>query len=120
MQNWLDELKKLPEEYISVQHNPMTARYSRAINKLWLILGRGQVVGKTNLDEKRSTKEIAVWCESPEGKRCGYYGCFRIFCNKQGVPLTATMYCFYDGTEQSPCLKSRENATTYAKDHGFI
>lgn len=117
MRNWMADLRTLPDTHLTVQHNPMSLRYSRALNKLWLVVRDGQLLGHREMD--RHISEIAVWCNSGVEKRCGYYACFRIFYDKIDNASSAIMFCFYDGTEKSPCMKSVSSAQTYAKSEGF-
>ena len=113
------DLRSLLPERVDVRHEPMTDRYFRAIDKRKMILRFGTCLGVRETGSRRS-REIAMWLQHPTGrKRCGYYATFRIFYTTRGTPVSATLFCFYDGTDKSPCLKTHASALAYAEDEGF-
>jgi len=113
------DLRSLPPERVDVRHEPMTDRYFRAIDKRKMILRLGTFLGIRETRSGRSW-EISMWLQHPTGRtRCGYYAVFRIFYSATNKPVSATMFCFYDGTDKSPCLKTPASALAYAGNEGF-
>ena len=119
MRYTLGVLQALPPEAVDVVHEPMTERYFRASDKRKLIIKTGIFLG-TRRAEAINAQELAMWMPNPSGgRRCGYYANFRLFYSAEGEPLSATLYCFYDGTHKSPCLRTQGSAHAYAKSEGF-
>ncbi|MDQ3232465.1 MAG: hypothetical protein M3Q07_11635 [Pseudobdellovibrionaceae bacterium] len=119
MKDWLAELQKLPLSKIAVAHEPMTARYARAIDKRAYVIREGNYLGSRAIDFSNAI-EVAIFAENPEGrKKSGFYSCFRIFHDSDQTPLLALLFCFYDGTESSPTIKSLEAAQAFAREGGF-
>ena len=113
------DLRKLPPETVDVWHKPMTERYFRAVIKRKMIIKDGIFLG-TRQPEAKKAKEIAIWLQNPSGrKRCGYYTNFRFFYSTKGEPLSAVLFCFYDGTDKSPCFRTLGSAKAFAKNEGF-
>ena len=119
MNDWLGALRELPLDLVSVAHQPMTPRYSRALNKRIYLLREGIQLGERSADYKQAI-EIALFEENPNGnKNSGFYACVRIFLDEKRSVLSAVIFCFYDGTEKSPGFKSVEAALKYALEGGF-
>lgn len=115
---WLDEVRKLPRERVFVQHNPPTPRYGRAQAKLGYLLEASTLVGVRPHETLPHCFEVAAWAPRPEGRGHGYYTCFRLFLERDNVTL-ALLFCFYDGTERSPGLRSLDAARELARSNGF-
>jgi hypothetical protein len=119
MNNWLDALQKLPLDLVSVAHQPMTPRYSRAIDKRIYLLREGVLLGERSASYKQAV-EVALFAENPNGnKKPGYYAGVRIFLDEKKTVLSAVIFCFYDGTEKSPGFKNVDAAFKYALEGGF-
>ena len=119
MDNWLGVLKELPLDLVSVAHQPMTPRYSRALDKRIYLLREGVLLGERSASFKQAV-EIALFAENPNGnKKPGYYACVRIFLDEKRTVLSAVIFCFYDGTEKSPGFKNVDAALKYALEGGF-
>lgn len=119
MKDWLVKLKNLSLDKIAVAHEPMTPRYARAIDKRSYIIREGVYLGSRAIDFS-SAIEVAIFAENPMGRRkSGFYSCFRIFYDSDKIPLLALVFCFYDGTESSPTIKSVEAAQAFAREGGF-
>lgn len=119
MNDWLVKLKNLSLDKIAVAHEPMTPRYARAIDKRSYVIREGVYLGSREIDFS-SAIEVAIFAENPMGrKKSGFYACFRIFYDIDKIPLLALVFCFYDGTESSPTIKSVEAAQVFAREGGF-
>jgi hypothetical protein len=116
--DWLSALRSLPLASRAVHHHPLTARYSRASQKLAFIIDNSVFLGQKPDPERPHAMLIAVWTPPSTGRGSGYYACFRIR-YADGAAMSATLYCFYDGTDGSPSLKSEETALHLARKHGF-
>ncbi|MBU0608698.1 MAG: hypothetical protein KKI08_12490, partial [Armatimonadetes bacterium] len=93
-------------------------RYSRASQKLAYIIDNCLFLGQQADPERPHAMLVAVWAPPSTGKGSGLYACFRIrFTEDQAT--SAILYCFYDGTDGSPSLKSAETAFHLARKHGF-
>ena len=115
--DWLDAIGQLPARSVLVEHEPPTDRYGRALQKLRYLGKRSELVGTKKVNP--TVVEIAVWAPSNSGGRSGYYACFRVT-HKDGQPLTAVLFCFYDGTDASPSVPSAAAATAIARSEGFF
>ena len=112
------DLRNLPAEAISVRHEPMTERYFRAIDKRKMIARFGISLGARETGSG-SSWEIAIWLQHPTGgRRCGFYANFRVFYSSKGDAVSATLFCFYDGTDKSPCFRTHASALAYAESEG--
>jgi hypothetical protein len=111
-------LRTLPSHAIDVIHEPMTPRYARAMQmRMWLARS-GIIVGQKKISHQ--AKEVAVWLENPIGrKRAGLYACFRIYYSEKKGAVSATLFCFYDGTEQSPVILSLQSAQALASRFNY-
>ena len=98
-----------------VEHEPKTARYERANQKLRYLLRRGVLLGNRISAENKT--ELAVWAPSNSGGRSGYYACFRVF-HREGDVLYAILFCFYDGTGGSVSLPTEGAAKEFAISQG--
>ena len=68
----------------------------------------------------RCSHYARVFAEHPLGrKKPGFYSCFRIFHDSDQLPLLALVFCFYDGTESSPAIKSLGTAQAFARGGGL-
>ncbi|MCB9780528.1 MAG: hypothetical protein H6742_18320 [Alphaproteobacteria bacterium] len=118
--SWLQRLRDVPLDFRVVQHDPMTRRYDRANQKLDYLVREGRFLGIRASERTGAVAiELAVWTRSAAGKGCGYYACFRLFLDDHGTANYAVLFCFYDGTDGSPCLKGFESALTFARSNGF-
>jgi hypothetical protein len=81
-------------------------------------VGRGRYLGERSVEKRRREIEIAVWAPPEQGRRPGYYCCFRIYFKGDDM-VFAVLFCFYDGTEGSPGFRSFESARAYAFSEGF-
>lgn len=117
--DWLGQIRGLPSRAVGVHHEPLTPRYRRAGIKLRYILIKSTVLGaRTDPERRDSAIEIACWAPPGHGRGPGYYTCFRLFF--EGDLLTrATLYCFYDGSQDCPGFKALESAQAYAESNGF-
>jgi len=115
---WLERVRDLPSARVFVVHNPPTPRYGRAQVKLEYVVRTASPLGSRDVPGHSQRLEIAVWSPSPTGKGHGYYACFRLFL-KDAELVSALLFCFYDGTEQSPGFRTREAAQAYAKSQDF-
>lgn len=119
MRDWMADLRALPGDRIDVCHEPMTERYFRAISKR-MVLARWGVFLGVRPTTAASVWEIAVWLENQTSPRkAGAYACFRVFYSEEMRPLSAILFCFYDGTEKSPAFRSEEAARIYAREGEF-
>lgn len=114
--DWLEQLRSLPPERCFVEHEPPTPRYGRAQQKLRYIIRNAVFLGVLQRPE---SVEIAVWCKPGHGKGAGYYACFRLDLDESRVLAFAALFCFYDGTDQSPGFKKLQTARMYASQRGF-
>jgi hypothetical protein len=104
---------------MAVHHHPLTARYTRASQKLAYIIDNSVFLGQRPDPERPHAMLIAVWAPPSTGRGSGFYACFRIR-HADGAATSATLYCFYDGADGSPSLKSVEAAHHFAHKHGFV
>ena len=116
--DWLSEIRALPKSRVFVQHNPPTPRYGRAASKLGYLLRSAVVLGVRREGAADERVEISVWAPNAEGRGTGYYGCFRLYFERDAVSL-ALLFCFYDGTEKSPGFRSVGAAREYSRASGF-
>ena len=115
--DWLERVRRLSAEQVFVQHNPPTPRYGRAQAKLPYLIREGRLLGSKSVDTPDRI-EIALWARPASGRGHGYYGCFRLFL-EDGDVLAALLFCFYDGTENSPGFKTVDAAAQSAAGNGF-
>ena len=115
--DWLDRIRNLDDRHLAVEHQPETHRYSRGRSKLRYLVNQGQILGQTAVCGRENEMEIALW-SPPEQGRSGYYSCFRIYHSKGDITF-AVLFCFYDGTENSPGFRSGDSAKEYANSEGF-
>jgi hypothetical protein len=119
MNDWLAALRELPLDLVSVAHQPMTPRYSRALDKRIYLLREAVLLGERSANYKQAI-EIALFAENPNGnKKPGYYACMRIFLDEKRAVLSAVVFCFYDVSEKSPGFKNVDTALKYALEGGF-
>ncbi len=116
--DWLDEVRRLPADRIFVLHNPPTPRYGRAQAKLGYLLKGSTYLGLRPHESGVDRVEVALWAPNPEGRGHGYYACLRLFMER-GVVSAAMLFCFYDGTEKSPGMRSLMSALEFARLNGF-
>lgn len=116
MHVWWDAVKQLSAAHRFVDHQPETPRYALARQKLPYLVREGVYLGRANRVDDRV--EIAVWAPSPDGRGPGYYGCFRLYIEDDMV-MYASLFCFYDGTESSPSLRTLQEAEAYARSNQF-
>jgi hypothetical protein len=115
MKDYLSDLRSLPIWKVSVVHDPMTQRYFYAAEKLERIVDDVVLVGVRSVNPPHIF-EIATFLENDRNtKKPGWYVCFRLFYSENGTILSATLFCFYDGTEKSPSIFSVDAAKAYAK-----
>ena len=118
-EDWLERVRRLSTDQVFVQHNPPTPRYGRAQSKLAYLIREGNLLGTKPVLGEPDRIEIAIWAKPAAGRGHGYYACFRLFLER-GDLLAALLFCFYDGTEQSPGFKSFDAAAHFASSHGFV
>lgn len=116
--NWLDVIRDLSPQQRAVQHQPETPRYSRARSKLRYVLNQGIYLGQRPESWNREAVEIAIWAPPGHGRGPGYYACFRLYLEEEAATF-AVLFCFYDGTENSPGFRSADAAREYAIAQGF-
>ncbi len=116
---WLEAVRALPDEAVVVVHNPPTPRYGRAQSKLGYLLRTSLVLGEKRHGRSDRAVEVAAWAPPPTGRGSGYYWCVRLHLDEHERAEVAVLYCFYDGTENSPGLRSLGEARAYCIDHGF-
>lgn len=116
----LDALRRVPRSFRAVQHEPWTPRYDRASQKMDYVIREARYLGArpTALPDPLRL-ELAVWARHPAGHGCGYHACFRLFLNDDHQSVYSAMFCFYDGTDASPCIKSYDAAAQLARSYGF-
>lgn len=114
----LASLRRLPADRRVVLHQPETPRYARARQKLRLLIREGEFLGARKDPERADAWLLALWAPPFSGRGDGYYACIRLFM-AEDTPTLAVLYCFYDGTEQSPGFRSVEAARAYAESRGF-
>lgn len=119
MRDWMGELRALPLRQIRIEHNPPSERYGRAFDKRLHILQSGHHIGTRSDMADGNPVEIAVWASPQSGKGCGFYACFRVWCLNDAIQL-ALLFCFYDGTEKSPCFKTFHSAREFALQNEFV
>lgn len=112
--DWLEWLRGLGGDQLFVAHEPLTPRYERAGLRLPYLLRTATLLGERD-GETDGSIEIATWSPPPTGRGPGLYACFRIF-RRQSL---CVLFCFYDGTEKSPAIKSISGARAYARSHHF-
>ena len=116
----LDDLRRVPRAFRVVQHEPRTPRYDKAFQKMDYVVREARFLGARAAEVADPTRvELATWARHPAGHGCGYYACFRLFYGDDGQPTFAAMFCFYDGTDSSPCIRSYDAAAVLALSHGF-
>ncbi|MDP2312418.1 MAG: hypothetical protein Q8P41_05895 [Pseudomonadota bacterium] len=115
--DWLAKIRALPASQRGVEHEPPdTRRYATARQKLGYVLREATYLGALVVEPGRV--EVAVWCPPGHGRGAGYYACFRVYVD--GVePPKAVMFCFYDGTDGSPSLRSMAAARAFAHARDF-
>jgi hypothetical protein len=115
----LVDLKFLGLDGIVIRHNPMTKRYLiQASASLQRLLDKGKVLGWRLIPSKyERSVELSLFVDAALDieKDCGLYGCFRIHYDR-GRPFEATFFCFYNGEDKSPCIKSRDEAKNWMKE----
>ena len=117
--DWLEQLRTLPPQRRLVHHEPETARYRRARRYLDHVVRKSSCLGQRPAAEgPEHAVEVALWCRSPVGRGCGFYSGIRVYVIESAVAL-AVLFCFYDGLDASPCIKSAEGAESYARTHGY-
>ena len=116
--DWLEKIRNLDRQMRSVKHSPFTPRYQKANIKLDYLLRSGRYLGVHRDSGNSEAIEIACWAPQGHGRGPGFFFCFRIFLSKD-KPTRACLFCFYDGTENSPRIWSVESASTFAANHGF-
>ena len=115
--DWLGRARDLDDRHLAAEHQPETLRYSRARAKLRYLVNQGQQIGERSVQDRPSEVEIAVWSPPDQG-RYGCSSCFRIY-HRRKIPTFAVLFCFYDGTENSPGFRSVGSARAYAESEGF-
>ena len=119
MRDYLSDLRSLPLRQVAVRHEPMTKRYQYAAEKMERILDNSAYVGMHAVSLPHVI-EVALFLENERNtKKPGWYSCFRLFYSTDERILSATLFCFYDGTEKSPAIYSLDAARAYAKDGGY-
>lgn len=116
--DWLEELLGLPPDARYVKHNPASPRYFRGAQKLGYVLRNGSFLGSQPDAERSDAVCVALWAPPGHGRGKGYYCCFRVYV-VDGKVQYAVMYCFYDGTDESPGFKTESSARAYARSEGF-
>ncbi len=116
---WFDSVKRLPSEVIEVRHEPFTARYHRAWQRLEMIVRAGIYLGSRAPEEAPDDRfrEIAVWAPPTTGRGFGAYCCFRLEIEQSRV-RSATLFCYYDGDE-CPGFTTLARALSFARTNGF-
>ena len=106
-----------------VEHVPKSKRYNRAESLLDYIARHSAVLGTRKTDERgrENAVEVALWSKNPRGQGCGLYVVIRFFYEKKASPhpYWGALFCFYDGSDSSPCLRSPESARAYAASQGY-
>jgi len=117
MREWKRELEAFGADSIDIAHN-MTPRYFRALAQRGWIVKEGQILGwKTG--ERKNCYEVSLWMPHPQGiHKCGFYSAARFF-YREDILAAVEIYAFYDGRDESICLKSVHNAQEYSKNWGF-
>ena len=119
MVSWL-MVRGLSEEKVYVDHEPYSARYRRAEEQLGTVLYYGLEIGRYEEPDamffagKREVGEVVVWVKPLNPKECGYYCVFKVIEYQNGM-LEAQLFCFYDGTFNSPKIKTEAMARSYMK-----
>ena len=110
--DWLKDIRNLSPEQIIVRHLPPTDRYMfSAAAALQRVLTSGEVLGWRELSgEPKKCIEVVVWTSSLNRGECGLYVCCRLHYGDKQSATSATIFCFYDGTEKSPCFKGKSEA----------
>jgi hypothetical protein len=119
--NWLTVLQSLNRAgCLVVKHEPDdTARYERARTQLPFVLKRSHILGtRFSVGHEDYAIDVACWCQSPAGRACGFFTVFRVIADAN-APSWATMFCFWDGTDSSPCFRGTDSAKAYALQQGF-
>ncbi len=117
MKDWKRDLEVFGAYSIDIAHH-MTPRYFRALTQRGWMVKEGQVLGwKTG--EKANCYEVSLWATHPQGTRkCGFYYAVRLYYQENKL-AAVEIYAFYDGKDESICLKSFHNAQGYSKNWGF-
>lgn len=110
--NWLKELQRLPAEKIMIRHNPPTDRYVyNAAVALPRILRDGEIIGWRKIPAIDGQKiELVIWAAPLNPGQCGFYVGCRLRYGEDGPALGASIFCFYDGSDKSPCHKTKHEA----------
>ena len=120
----LAEIERLYlDDKFVVEHVPNSKRYNRAESLLSYIVKHSTVLATKKSDERNreNAVEVALWSRNPRGQGCGLYVVVRLFFEKEtsSRPYWGELFCFYDGSDKSPCLRSCENARAYARNNGY-
>ncbi len=110
--DWLEDLRGLSTEKVIVRHHPSTDRYLfSAAAGLPRVLSEGEAIGWRELNgESKECVELVIWTPPLNRGDCGLYVCGRLYFDAKSSPISATIFCFYDGTEKSPCYKTKDEA----------
>ena len=117
MRDWLADLGSLGSERVFIRHNPLTDRYIyNAAAALARVMVEGDLIGWREVPGPyHQSVEAVVWTESLNHGQCGLYTGYRIHYEDDLRPLSASIFCFYDGTGKSPCLKTKREALRHMR-----
>jgi len=113
-----EQLKSVDDDWVVVQHEPETARYGRARRRLRRLRNEAVFLGFRTLDDSSRVFEVAVFLVAGRGRGPGEYACFRCF-HAASRLLSAVLFSYYDGTENSPVINNEEAAVSFARQNGF-
>jgi hypothetical protein len=119
--DWLFAINALHQDgQFAIQHEPAdTPRYEMARTQYPYVLRCSKLLGiRPAVGHEDYAIELATWCPSPTGLRCGFYCVIRVVLDG-GNPRWATLFCFWDGTYGSPCFREFSSAKAFALTKGY-
>lgn len=121
----MKDLKGLdPEKEVTVKHGPKhipdKPKYLRASKDLERLINKGEAFGYKLYHRTQTTEvyEVLVYIGPVSGskKHPGIYCGFRIQYSISGkglIPLAGTCFCYWDGLDETPKIKSLSGAKKY-------
>ena len=122
----LKDLYETNKSVVLVEHNPMSQRYRRAERRLFRLVSAGKPIAcgswqKVTVvsDKKVNFINLVIWLEPDEqfDEEYGHYVVFDLFFSSDNETLlSATLFCYYDGQDNSSTkLKNEHDAIAFAK-----
>lgn len=113
--NWEKDLRTLELDKVNVKHNPMKPKYVRAMKDLQRVLTNSKVIAYRKIESPSNCVELSSFVKSLSGRRGapGILCAIRVYYDENWLPIEGILFCYNDGLDETPIIKSISQAKAY-------